>query len=246
MSHASTERAGLQPAPGGLALVQDLLNTRALGPRGTDLLASAGAARRWLREALDIPAVEPPGPDQNAPLADSGSDMSRSADPGSGVPELSWVDDLSDRDLRILLELRSDLQGLVAGAGTAPPVPPAPPVRPAPPVPPALTAPKGDGGPTLVRTALVVGPAGTLALRPAGRGLGWFISAVWIQVYLAQQAGTWRRLKLCHNPPCGSAFYDRSKNNSGVWHDVRVCGNAVNLRASRARRRAVADPSPAR
>ncbi len=102
------------------------------------------------------------------------------------------------------------------------------------------------GDPALVRATIVVDPGGDLALHPAGRGPGWFVSAVWVQVYLAQQAGTWRRLKLCRNRPCGSAFYDRSKNNSGVWHDVRVCGNAANLRASRARRRAVAGPSPAR
>lgn len=47
----------------------------------------------------------------------------------------------------------------------------------------------------------------------------------------------WRRLKQCHNPDCRSTFYDRSKNTSGVWHSVKVCGNAANLRASRARRR---------
>jgi predicted RNA-binding Zn ribbon-like protein len=39
---------------------------------------------------------------------------------------------------------------------------------------------------------------------------------------------------------CPCAFYDRSRNNSRVWHDVRTCGNVANLRASRARRRAAA------
>ncbi|WIX82772.1 CGNR zinc finger domain-containing protein [Amycolatopsis carbonis] len=29
------------------------------------------------------------------------------------------------------------------------------------------------------------------------------------------------------------------RNNSRVWHDVKVCGNIANLRASRARRRRV-------
>ncbi|MFD7480728.1 CGNR zinc finger domain-containing protein [Streptomyces sp. NPDC059837] len=29
----------------------------------------------------------------------------------------------------------------------------------------------------------------------------------------------------------------RSLNNSGVWHDVRTCGNVANLRAFRQRRR---------
>jgi predicted RNA-binding Zn ribbon-like protein len=44
-------------------------------------------------------------------------------------------------------------------------------------------------------------------------------------------------MRLCRNPTCRAAFYDRSKNNSAVWHDVKACGNAINLRASRARRR---------
>ena len=52
-----------------------------------------------------------------------------------------------------------------------------------------------------------------------------------------QQAGTARRLKTCRNPRCRVAFYDRSRNASGVWHSVRVCGNAINLRAHRERRR---------
>ena len=60
---------------------------------------------------------------------------------------------------------------------------------------------------------------------------------IWGEVFLAQRADTWKRLKLCHKAACSSAFYDRSKNNSGVWHDVKMCGNAANLRASRARRR---------
>lgn len=223
MSHRSTERIGLQPAPEGLALVQDLLNTRAMGPQGADLLASVDEARRWLHDVLDPPTVDPPAVDPPAvdPLTIDPLTIGQEA-LGREAPELSWVDDLSDRDLRLLLDLRSDLERLVPGAGTL------------------------DTGPALIRTTMTVSPAGELALHPAGRGPGWFISAVWVQVFLAQQQGTWRRLKLCHNPPCGSAFYDRSKNYSGVWHDVRVCGNAANLRASRARRRTADHQSPAR
>jgi hypothetical protein len=206
MSHRATERAGLQPAPDCLALVQDLLNTRAMGPHGTDWLGSVDEGRRWLREVLDPEALDPDLLDLDL------------LDPETA--NLSWVDDLADRDLRVVRDLRSDVERLVSGGGTP------------------------DTGPTLIRTTMMVSPGGELALHPAGGGPGWFVSAVWIQVFLAQQAGTWRRLKLCHSPPCGSAFYDRSKNNSGVWHDVRVCGNAVNLRASRARRRASAGESP--
>ncbi|MFD8338947.1 CGNR zinc finger domain-containing protein [Streptomyces solisilvae] len=52
------------------------------------------------------------------------------------------------------------------------------------------------------------------------------------------QASTWQRLKLCRNDRCGIMFFDRSRNNSGIWHDVKVCGNTANLRAYRARQRA--------
>jgi predicted RNA-binding Zn ribbon-like protein len=54
----------------------------------------------------------------------------------------------------------------------------------------------------------------------------------------AEVAGTARRLKICPNEWCHVAFYDRSKNNSAVWHDQASCGNIVNVRASRARKRA--------
>jgi predicted RNA-binding Zn ribbon-like protein len=57
-------------------------------------------------------------------------------------------------------------------------------------------------------------------------------------LYEGQHAGTGHRLKTCRNPRCRVAFYDRSRNASGVWHSVRVCGNAINLRAHRERRRA--------
>ena len=47
-----TARFNLRPAPGGLALVQDFLNTEAQ-PRGfSDLLATASAARRWSARAV--------------------------------------------------------------------------------------------------------------------------------------------------------------------------------------------------
>jgi hypothetical protein len=183
MSHLATERLRLQPAPGGLALVQDLLNTRQIGLHAFDLLGTVDGARYWLLQATD------PGPDDD-----------------------DWARELSDRDLVTLRALRTDIERLVsAGASVVGRV---------------------------ARVALVLGADGGLSLEPGGPGLSRFASAVWTQVFLAQQAGTWKRLKLCHNPPCASAFYDRSKNNSGVWHDVKMCGNAVNLRASRARRRA--------
>ncbi|BCZ21557.1 CGNR zinc finger domain-containing protein [Mycobacterium senriense] len=93
---------------------------------------------------------------------------------------------------------------------------------------------RGPGG---VAARFALAGSGEVRLDPAGSGWRWLASALWGEILLSQHAGTWRRIKRCQNHRCGSAFYDRSKNNSGVWHDVKTCGNAVNLRASRARRR---------
>lgn len=40
---------------------------------------------------------------------------------------------------------------------------------------------------------------------------------------------TLRRLKLCRNPLCHTAFYDLSKNNSKVWHDLATCGSPQHI-----------------
>lgn len=98
-------------------------------------------------------------------------------------------------------------------------------------------SPSGQGA-GVVAASLTLSEAGDVRLDPSGSGWRWLASALWGEILLSQQTGTWRRIKQCHNPQCGTAFYDRSKNNSGVWHDVKTCGNAANLRASRARRRA--------
>ncbi|CDO86302.1 peptide chain release factor 2 [Mycobacterium triplex] len=98
---------------------------------------------------------------------------------------------------------------------------------------------RGDApaGGALAPASLAVSDSGAVRLEPAGSGWRWVASALWGEILLSQQAGTWRRLKQCHNHPCESTFYDRSKNNSGVWCNVKTCGNVANLRASRARRR---------
>jgi predicted RNA-binding Zn ribbon-like protein len=82
-----------------------------------------------------------------------------------------------------------------------------------------------------------VGPDGTALLEPRGDGNRRVSAIVLIETFTAQLLDTWRRLKLCRNERCSMSFYDRSRNNSAVYHDSRVCGNAIYLRASRARKR---------
>lgn len=79
--------------------------------------------------------------------------------------------------------------------------------------------------------------AGRVQIVPVGRGWAQFASALVLICHRAQLAGELRRLKTCRNPVCDVVFYDRSKNNRAVWHDVRLCGNRANVRAHRARAR---------
>jgi predicted RNA-binding Zn ribbon-like protein len=93
---------------------------------------------------------------------------------------------------------------------------------------------------TLLPSASVsarVGPDGTARLEPRGDGHRRVSATVLIETFTAQRLDTWRRLKICRNEMCSLSFYDRSPNNSAVYHDSRVCGNAIYLRASRARKR---------
>jgi predicted RNA-binding Zn ribbon-like protein len=53
----------------------------------------------------------------------------------------------------------------------------------------------------------------------------------------AQADGTWSRLRICANPDCCWAFYDRSRNQQGNWCNMAVCGNRLKNRHLRARRR---------
>jgi hypothetical protein len=82
-----------------------------------------------------------------------------------------------------------------------------------------------------------VGPDGIAQLEPRGDGHRRVSAIVLIEAFIAPQLDTWRRLKICRNEMCSLSFYDRSPNNSAVYHDSRVCGNAIYLRASRARKR---------
>jgi hypothetical protein len=51
-SWIASERYGVSPAPGGLALVQDLLNTRASTQHGQDMLGDATQAQGWIASAV--------------------------------------------------------------------------------------------------------------------------------------------------------------------------------------------------
>lgn len=69
------------------------------------------------------------------------------------------------------------------------------------------------------------------AVRGARAGLAELVSAV----LLCQADGTWQRLKACRSDTCHWAFYDWSRNRSGRWCDMAVCGNRMKARRHRRR-----------
>jgi predicted RNA-binding Zn ribbon-like protein len=77
---------------------------------------------------------------------------------------------------------------------------------------------------------------GEARLTPDARGIEAPIGRLLATVYTAVARGTWPRLKVCLNDECRWAFYDHSKNRSGRWCTMDVCGNVMKARAYRARR----------
>lgn len=190
MSWLTSERYELRTAPAGLALVQELINTRAIASYAPDLLAERESAQRWLSDVAN---------------------------------EWARVHDLVTPDVTLTAADPAALRGLRATFGAMAHREETP-ERP---------RPGAD-----VTARLDTDAEGQVIMVPVGSGARWLEAALWSETLLAQRADTWRRLKVCRNPECASAFYDTSRNNSGVWHNVRTCGNAANLRASRERRRA--------
>ena len=78
-------------------------------------------------------------------------------------------------------------------------------------------------------------PDGEPVLGPRPDGVRGALAAMLAGIALAKAQGTWGRLKVCSSDTCQWAFYDRSKNRSGRWCSMQVCGNRTKTRAYRAR-----------
>lgn len=77
---------------------------------------------------------------------------------------------------------------------------------------------------------------GTFSLSTADQGIGRVFGQFLAQMVKAVVEGTWSRLKACNDPKCRWAFYDSSKNQSGRWCSMSVCGSRDKARAYRKRR----------
>jgi predicted RNA-binding Zn ribbon-like protein len=157
-------------------------------------------------------------------LADPDQARAWLADAGLRVPEPGPEPGFAD-DLRLAREARASIRALI-GRNTG-----------SEPLTPDVLAPLEK----ILRQAqprLAVGPDGQVRLGPAlpARALTDGLLGLLLIIRDAQADGSWDRLKLCSNPDCRWAFYDRSHSRRGAWCDMASCGNRVKNRNLRARR----------
>lgn len=77
---------------------------------------------------------------------------------------------------------------------------------------------------------------GTMRLEPEAAGVVGALGRLVAAALAAQMDGTWNRLKACRR--CHWAFYDHSKNRSGRWCVMSICGNRMKAQAYRSHHRA--------
>ena len=73
-------------------------------------------------------------------------------------------------------------------------------------------------------------------LEPGVEGLDGALARIFATVHTAAIDGSWPLLKICGNDGCRWAFFDHSRNHSGVWCSMASCGNRMKARAYRERK----------
>jgi predicted RNA-binding Zn ribbon-like protein len=77
-----------------------------------------------------------------------------------------------------------------------------------------------------------------MRLEPSATGVDAALGRIVAAIHAAIAEDTWSRLKACERDVCRWAFYDHSKNRSGHWCSMAVCGQREKNRRAYRRRRA--------
>ncbi|MGP6159958.1 MAG: CGNR zinc finger domain-containing protein [Vulcanimicrobiaceae bacterium] len=139
----------------------------------------------------------------------------------SGHGLLEGTPSVGESDLRLALEVREALRRVLLSNNGAP----------------ADTAALATLS-RLARSAqlsLLFGPGAGVRLESNAPGVDGALGRLLTVVFEAMIDGRWTRLKACAKEGCRWAFYDRSRNRSGTWCSMAVCGNQH--KAQRFRRR---------
>lgn len=130
---------------------------------------------------------------------------------------------VSRPDLRRAIELREALRAILAAHTDGVPASP-------------------DAARTLDEFAVRAGlelrfdDRGGARLEPVSGGVNGALGRLLATVHGAIADGSWSRLKACRDHACAWAFYDHTKNRSGTWCNMEVCGNRAKARSYRTRR----------
>ena len=84
-----------------------------------------------------------------------------------------------------------------------------------------------------------------LAVEPEAKGVDGAIGQMLAIVAASIADGTWERLKACAADDCHWAFYDHTRNRSGRWCSMAVCGNRAKVERFRERARGGRTSRPA-
>ncbi len=87
------------------------------------------------------------------------------------------------------------------------------------------------------RLRLRVDTGGSARLEAEGDTVDAALGRLLVIVYRAMENDTWPRLKACREDTCQWAFFDHSKNRSGHWCSMEVCGSRHKARQYRERRK---------
>ena len=80
-------------------------------------------------------------------------------------------------------------------------------------------------------TEIRIEPDGPRFVPDTTTGIEGAMGALFAITARAMIDGTWQRLKACPGRHCGWAFYDYSRNQSGRWCAMKVCGDRDKARA---------------
>jgi predicted RNA-binding Zn ribbon-like protein len=126
-------------------------------------------------------------------------------------------------DLRRAKELRESIRSVLLSHTSGTPVPPEA-VR------------TFDQIAVRARLTLRFDERGGARLEPVAAGVDGALGRLLRIIQGAIADGTWARMKACREHTCEWAFYDHTKNRSGTWCTMQVCGNRTKARSYRERR----------
>jgi predicted RNA-binding Zn ribbon-like protein len=66
---------------------------------------------------------------------------------------------------------------------------------------------------------------GATSLEPSVTGIDRAVFAILSAIHRSMANGSWERLKACRRHSCRWVFFDQSRNRSGTWCAMAICGN---------------------